>query len=223
VSLGIFGVALWNAGRSVWIVRVGHMAERHALIIIIALGEVIVAIGAPVVAALEEGKGLSNLTVIALIASGAFAGILWWTYFDRLSPNLEHRAKSLETVGQKGLFARDIYTIAHAPIVAGIIFSSAALEEIALHPGDTVGLAFRLMLGGGLLMGTIGVAWAVRRSFGVFARERLAAALLIGVLALVGGAWVGVWLLVAVDVIMVVMLVAEHVRIERMGHQPDVR
>src|SRR5918994_1936478 len=49
--------AMVAAGRGDWIVRSGHFAERHGLIVIIALGEVIVAIGLPVIQALEAGEG----------------------------------------------------------------------------------------------------------------------------------------------------------------------
>jgi low temperature requirement protein LtrA len=66
--------AMIVAGRGEWIIRTGHFAERHALIVIVALGEVIVALGVPVVNALEEVGGVPGSTVVALIASGVFAG-----------------------------------------------------------------------------------------------------------------------------------------------------
>jgi low temperature requirement protein LtrA len=74
--LGTVAIVLWamvKAADGEWLVRPGHFAERHGLIIIIALGEVIVAIGIPVVAALENDGSLSPATISALLASGAFA------------------------------------------------------------------------------------------------------------------------------------------------------
>ncbi|MEZ5238388.1 MAG: low temperature requirement protein A [Microthrixaceae bacterium] len=71
--------AMVAAGRGQWIIRTGHFAERHGLIVIIALGEVIVALGLPVVASLEGGEGIPGRTVLVLVASGAFAGLLWWS------------------------------------------------------------------------------------------------------------------------------------------------
>ena len=65
-----------DAGRGGWLGRSGHFAERHALIVIIALGEVIVAIGLPVVVAFDAGERLPGRTA-ALLESGAFAGLLW--------------------------------------------------------------------------------------------------------------------------------------------------
>ncbi len=214
IAAGIVIVAMIAAGRGQWIVRAGHFAERHGLIVIIALGEVIVAIGAPVVAALEGGEGVSTEALVALTASGAFAGMLWWAYFDRTAPALEHRAGQLETDAQKGRFARDVYTWAHAPIVAGIILAAAGLEEIALHPGDPVDLAFRAMLAGGLGLSVVGVLAAVWRAFRVWPVERLAAAIAIATLAGLNLDVSGLTLLLAVDAILLLSLIIEHRRVE---------
>ena len=124
-----------RAGKGAWIIRPGHFAERHGLIFIIALGEVIVAIGVPVVQSLEQGVGVPGPTVVALVASGAFAGLLWWSYFDRPQPALEHFAANLPD-NDRGRFVRDVYTYAHAPLVAGVVLSAAALERITVHPTD---------------------------------------------------------------------------------------
>ncbi len=183
VTVAIVVGAMVRAGRGEWLIRSGHMAERHGLIVIVALGEVIVAIGLPVVEALEGDEGISGLTVVALVASGAFAALLWWSYFDRPGPALEHRGGEVESDRDRGRYVRDVYTAAHAPLVAGVILSAAALEEIALHPGDPVDLSFRLMLAGGLTLGVVGVAIAVWRAFRAVARERLVAVAVIAVAA----------------------------------------
>ena len=211
-------IVLWamiRAGSGDWVVRAGHFAERHGLIIIVALGEVIVAIGIPVVAALEEGDGLPLATITALLASGVFAGLLWWASFDRPGPGLEFAASRLDrkAVGQ---YARDVYTWAHAPIVAGIILAAVALEEIALHPLDLVPLEFRAMLAGGLFLFLIGVFLAVWRAFRARARERLVGSLIIAGLLFFGGSLEGLTLLVLVVIVMFVVLVVEHRRVERM-------
>lgn len=156
--------AMVVAGRGEWIIRTGHFAERHALIVIVALGEVIVALGVPVVNALEEVGGVPGSTVVALIASGVFAGLLWWGYFDRPAPALEHRAEKIEGGVARGRFVRDVYTWGHAPFVAGVILSAAALEEIALHPNDPVHVEFRLMLFGGLALMALSVTANIWRA-----------------------------------------------------------
>ena len=214
LSAAIVLGAMIAAGRGDWIIRSGHFAERHGLIVIIALGEVIVAIGVPVVQALEAGDGLPGTTVVALVASGGFAGLLWWGYFDRVSPALEHRAERIDGDAERGRFVRDVYTWAHAPIVAGIILAAAALEEITLHPSDDVDLAFRTMLLGGLALGLLGIAAAMWRAFRAIVRERIAAAVAIALVLLLGGSVNGTVLLVTVDLFIAATLAVEHARIE---------
>jgi low temperature requirement protein LtrA len=213
VSVAIVLSAMVMAGKGDWVVRAGHFAERHALIIIIALGEVIVAIGLPVIAALERGEGVPGRTVAALVASGVFAGLIWWGYFDRPGPALEHRAEGLASY-ERGRYVRDVYTWSHAPIVAGIILSAAALEEITLHPSDRVPTAFRVMLFAGLAVATVGVASAIWRAFGAVTRERLVGTAALAALLAVGGTWDGIVLLVAVDAVIAATLLVEHRRIE---------
>ena len=215
--LGTVAIVLWamfRASDGQWTVRPGHFAERHGLIIIIALGEVIVAIGIPVVAALEKDGSLAVATILALLASGAFAGLLWWAYFDRPSPGLEFSASRLD--GQAaGQYIRDVYTWAHAPLVAGIILAAAALEEIALHPRDTVPLEFRAMMASGLFLFLIGVFLAVWRAFRAQARERLVGAIVLAGIVFVGASLEGLVLLTLVVAVMLVVLLIEHRRVER--------
>ncbi len=210
-------IVLWamvKAAEGEWPVRSGHFAERHGLIVIVALGEVIVAIGIPVVRALQAGEGLSAATLAALLASGVFAGLLWWAYFDRVSRGLEHRSSQMGGL-EIGHFVRDVYTWAHAPLVAGIIMAAAGLEEVTLHPADPVPLAIRAMLAGGLALFLLGVYLAVRRAWRAHATERVIGAAVIAAMVFLAGSLPGVVLLVLVVAVMAVVLVTEHRRIER--------
>lgn len=215
VCVAIVFAAMVRAGSGEWIIRTGHFAERHALIIIIALGEVIVALGRPVVESLEGSKGLPGTTVAALIFAGAFAGLTWWGYFDRPGPAFEHRASENTDGVTSGRFVRDVYTWGHMPIVAGIIVSAAAIEEIALHPERSVDTVFRTMLFGGLALIGTGISASTFRSFRVLAKERLAVVILCGAILLLADGWDGVWILAAIDLIIAAGLVAEHARIEK--------
>ncbi len=207
------------AGGGEWIVRAGHFAERHGLILIIALGEVIVAIGLSVVEGFGEGDGLTGPIRIGLFAAGAFAGLLWWSYFDRVLPALEHKAEQLTEF--RGRYARDVYTWAHAPIIGGVITAAAAVEEILLHPSDHLHVEFRWMFAIGLSLYFGGIAIAVWRAWRVVARERLVAlAVMIGLCA-ISGSWEAVWLLVAIDVVLLVALIFEHLRIETHNSDAD--
>lgn len=206
--------AMLLAAEGAWIVRPGHFAERHGLIIIVALGEVIVAMGVPLTSALQDGEGVPGDTMAVIIAAAIFACLLWWAYFDRVQRALEHRHHELEAQASV-VFARDVFTLAHLPIVAGVILAAAGLEEIALHPSDDLPAAFRWMLAGGIALFFGGIAVAVFRAYRRSATERLAAGLLIAaVVALAGGSMSGLTLLIIVNALVVLALVFEHVRIE---------
>ena len=205
-----------RAGRSEWLIRPKHFAERHGLILIIALGEVIVALGIPVVEALadDENGGLPSETIVALVLAGVFACVLWWGYFDRPLPALEHRHGQHDDPRDRGRFARDVYTYLHAPIVAGVVMSAAALEEITLHPHDPLPAAFRWLLIAGVAMYLLGVAAAVYRAFEKLAIERvIGSAVILAVVTLLADAD-GIVLLIVVDAVLVAMLVIEQVRVE---------
>lgn len=203
-----------RAGDSEWLVRPGHFAERHGLILIVALGEVIVAIGLPVVEALEEGDGIPGSALTALIASGAFACLLWWAYFDRVNPSLEHRHEGHDEPQERGLYARDVYTYGHLPIIAGIVLVAAALEEITLHPSDSLDVAFRWMLFGGLTLYFGGVSISVWRAFRAIATERVVGLALLLVPIAFAGLMTGLALLIITNVLLLGVLVAEQLRIE---------
>ncbi len=209
-------IVIWStvrAGEGNWVIRPGHFAERHGLIIIIALGEVIVALGNAVVAPLSDGEGFEARAVVALLFSGMAAGGLWWSYFDRVQPALEHRAEGLDPA-ERGRFARDAYTYAHAPIVAGVILMAAGLEEAALNPAEPLPLAFRTMMSGGITLFVGGIGAAVYRAFGAIAFERLAAVAVIVAFIMLAGSIDGVWIIVITVVASVLAMIAEHYRIE---------
>ncbi len=219
LGIVIFVGSTIAAGSGVWAVRAGHFAERHGLILIVALGEVIVAIAKPLVDSLQEGEGVPSRSVLALTASGVFAGLLWWAYFDRPQPALELRLEETP-LADKGRFARDVYTYGHMPIVAGVITAAAALEEITLHPKDPLPFEFRVMMFAGLALFFVGVGLDVYRAFRVIARERVAGGVLTLVLLLAGADLDGVVLLLLLDLLILLVLIFEHQRIERPTQPP---
>lgn len=159
------------AGGVEWILAPGHFAERHGLIVIIALGESLIAAG---VATAE----LERDTLFAITVAGAVVATcsLWWAYFGSLHPRLEE-ALDREDPGALGRFARDVYSLGHAVVVVGVIGVAAAFEEAIAHPDHALDLggALALGLGGALYLGGLGgAAWrsGVRDAAGV----RLAAA-----------------------------------------------
>lgn len=215
--IGAIAVLVFNtldAGGSEWLVRPGHFAERHGLIVIVALGEVVVAIGAPVVEALSEGDQLAGNLVAALTASGLLAGLLWWAYFDRPLPALEQRHEELSVARDSSRFARDVYTYSHYLVVGAVLVAAAALEEIMLHPADPLPASFRWMLFVGLSAYLLGVVLSVARAYSVLALERIVAVAVLAILIGLSASLVGLWLLIAVDVLLLAALAVEHYRVE---------
>ena len=165
-----------------WRVSPSHFAERFALIVIIALGESIVAIGV----------GTSDLerdTTYALSVVVAFAGVaaLWWAYFDFTAIAAE-RALRRAPVETRGPLARDVFTYFHYPIVLGIIFYAVAAKKTLEHPLDPLSEAGRWALGLGVAMYLVGFALTRFRVIRRVAWERvIAGAAAIGVAVLLDG------------------------------------
>lgn len=216
LALAIVSVlGMLRAGRREWIVRAGHFAERHGLIVIVALGEVVVAMGLGVVNAVGgDDSGTASLpdatTLATLAGAGVFAGLLWWSYFDRPMPAWEHGADQLQGL-QRGRFARDVWSLWHIPVVVGIILSASALEEVTLHPTEPLEAPFRVLLASGISLFLGGMSGGVWRAFRVVAWERLVVLVATAVVVL-AAPLAGIAMLALVDVGLLVMLVVEHQR-----------
>jgi low temperature requirement protein LtrA len=141
-----------------WAIAGGHMAERCALFIIIALGE-----GVLITGATFGGLAADAPTVLAFLTAfvGSFA--MWWVYFDvgakRGAEHIEHHARP-------GLVGRDAFTYWHIPIVAGIILMAVADELTLAHPLEPVHGDFLLVTAGGMALFLIGVMTFKRISSG---------------------------------------------------------
>jgi low temperature requirement protein LtrA len=150
------------AGQAEWKVDAAHFAERHGLILIIALGEGIIAVGIAL-----EGVEI-DLSLALLLAVG-LAGVsaMWWAYFDRLQEVMES-ALRLADAQETGRIARDAYSLLHYPMIAGVVAYAVALEEAFLHPDDpmenVVAVLFVAALGLYLLAQTVAV-WRCWRTY----------------------------------------------------------
>lgn len=103
-----------------------HMAERCALLIIVALGEGILLTGATF-----ADMKWDSVTVTAFATAFAGSVAMWWVYFDLGS---KRGAEHIGHHQDSGRVARDAYTYGHIPIVAGIIVSAVADELVLAHP-----------------------------------------------------------------------------------------
>lgn len=131
-----------------WVVEGGHMAERCAGFIIIALGESIVVTGATF-------ADLTWTTENVLAFASAFVGTLamWWIYFHK---GAEAGSEQISRSSEPGRMARLAYTYLHMPIVAGIIVTAVADELVLKHPGGHSDLRTVLSAIGGPLLFLVG-------------------------------------------------------------------
>jgi low temperature requirement protein LtrA len=139
-----FAGAFIGGGRG-WRLEPGHFAERHGLIVIIAIGETIVALGAS--ATHDLGPGV--ITAAALGLAIAFA--LWWAYFDVVAIVAERRLR--EATGKEQLtMARDSYSYLHLPMIAGIILLAVGVKKTLADIGEPLATVPAVALCGGVAL-----------------------------------------------------------------------
>ena len=125
-------VGVMLAGASGWRLRsASHFAERHGLIVIVALGESIVAIGVGV-----AGIAISWPIIVGAVLGLAVAASVWWAYFDVVSIVAERVLRRLQGV-ERTRMARDAYSYLHLPMVAGIALLALGIEQVLEQVGHT--------------------------------------------------------------------------------------
>ena len=148
----------------------GHFSERFSLIVIIALGESIVAIGAGLSGELDAG------IIVAALLGLALACALWWAYFDVIALQAEQhfREASGEEVAR---IARDSYSYIHLPIIAGIVLVALGEKKTIGHVDEPLKTVEAVaLLGGVALYHGAHVAFRLRMVH-TLNRQRLIAAL----------------------------------------------
>ena len=133
-----------------WVVEGGHIAERCAGFIIIALGESIVVTGATFADLTWTGEN-----VVAFVSAFVGSLAMWWIYFHK---GAEAGSEEISKSSEPGRLARLAYTYLHMPIVAGIIVTAVADELVLKHPHGHSDLRTVLSAIGGpllFLFGTI--------------------------------------------------------------------
>lgn len=200
VAGGGWQIALWLAAAAIepivthrmssgvdW--RVGstaHFTERHGLIVILAIGESIIAIGAGV-----SHEPLSPPILAGVGSSLVIAAGLWWAYFHRLERDAE-QGLGRRSNADRARTARDAYTYLHLLIIAGIVFAALGVEESLAHIGDAEPLGWfaAAALGGGIAGYLGATVWFAHRVTGRVLLVRSAGALVmagtIPLLALLG-------------------------------------
>jgi low temperature requirement protein LtrA len=117
-------------GTEGWKLVPGHFAERHGLIVLIALGESIVAIGVGAEPGVDAG-------VVAAATLGiAVAAALWWLYFDVVAIVAGRRLVNAKAGREQNAMARDSYSYLHFPMVAGIVLIALGMKKTLGHVED---------------------------------------------------------------------------------------
>jgi low temperature requirement protein LtrA len=158
-----------------------HFAERFGLIVIIALGESIVAIGI----------GIGPLPMSWLVAGAAVCGLalaagMWWTYFDVVARVSEHRLTRATGV-ERAKLATDTYTFLHLPLIAGIVLVALGLKKAFLYiadtehhtPGEALHGVPIWTLTGGLALYLVALSSLRKRNLGSWNVQRLVTAVLL--------------------------------------------
>jgi low temperature requirement protein LtrA len=164
--------ALWFAGLAIgfagpgltgvrgWRVQPGHFAERHGLIVIIAIGEALAAIGFG-----ARNTGLGAGVIIATVLGLVVAASFWLAYFDFFSAGV-HRLLTDRRGEERVTLARDAYTYLHLPMVAGIVLFAFGMRTTLAHVHAHLHLIPALALCGGsalYLLAYVGLRWRVSR------------------------------------------------------------
>jgi low temperature requirement protein LtrA len=153
-------------------VHPAHFAERFSLIVIIALGESIVAIG---VGAGDEplGFALAVAAVLSLIASAA----LWWAYFDVVADIAQRRLAELGGTA-RNVLARDAFAYLHLPMIVGIELFALGVEQVVGHVSEPLKPEASAALFGGVALYLLAHVAFKMRTIGSLGRQRLVAAVL---------------------------------------------
>ena len=160
-----------------WRVAAKHFAERHGLIVIIALGESIVALGVGA-GGLELDAGLISAALLGI----AIAGAMWWAYFDLVALVAERRLRTAPRDEQVRI-ARDSFTYLHLPMVAGIVVFALGVKKTLAHVDHELETVPAVALCGGAALYFLALSAFKRRNIGSFNYPRLVAASALVVLA----------------------------------------
>jgi low temperature requirement protein LtrA len=160
-------------GAQGWQLVPHHFAERHGLIVIIALGESIVAIG------VGAGVELSFEVIVGAVIGVALAAALWWAYFDVASLMAARRLADTRPGREQNELARDAYSYLHFPMVAGIVLAAFAIKKTLAHVDDPLAYVPVVALAGGVGVYLLAHVAFKRRAVGTWSTQRIVVAAII--------------------------------------------
>jgi len=226
LQLGLWAVALvldmggpFLFGADGWKLVPGHFAERHGLIVLIALGESIVALGVGARTVIDAD------IVLAAVLGVIVAATLWWVYFDVTALVAERRLSNAEVGRERNELARDSYSYLHFPMVAGIALLAVGFKVTIEQGDDPLKLVPTVaLLGGGATYLLAHVAFRLRNVHTLSGRRLGCALALLALvpitLALKTSSLVTLAILAAVLSLLIVYEVTRYADVrERVRHQ----
>ena len=199
-------------GSEGWQLVPAHFAERHGLIVIIALGESIVAIGIGAAGALDFGIGVVAVLGVALAAAQ------WWIYFDVVALISARRLAEAPSGRVQNELARDSYSYIHFLLVAGIVLVALGLKTAIGHADEHLHDVPAFALLGGTAAYLLGLVAFRYRHVQTINRQRLGLAIVLVILVPVATA-IPAWASVAIIVVLLWTMIAFEHRIYGEGRQ----
>jgi low temperature requirement protein LtrA len=174
IVLDFGGPYFFGAGG--WRMMPEHFAERFGLIVIIALGESIVAIGVGAEVGVDAG------VVAAAVLGVASAAALWWLYFDVVALVAARRLAKAAPGRERNEIGRDSYSYLHFPMIAGIVLGAMGLKKTLGDVGEPLTLVPAVALYGGAALYLLAHVGFRLRNIGTLNRQRLATAVVLAAL-----------------------------------------
>jgi low temperature requirement protein LtrA len=156
VGVLVLVLALATRREGGFAIRVDHFAERHQLIIIVALGETVVATGVGARGQLTDARVL-----VAVLLSLALISALWWVYFGL---DGDRGLTAIDAAGARGTsLAIWGYSVSHLLHIAGLVLVAAALRVVVREPTHPLGLRMAVTMAGGAALFLLGELLFERR------------------------------------------------------------
>lgn len=161
ISLALQLITPRIAGLAEFTIRCGHFVERHGLVMIVAFGESVIAIGAGVGdAQLTAGRVGAALLMLCVCLG------LWWAYFGHGDDEQGERAMAALPSRQRNFAAVRIYNLGHYALLLGVLLFAAGVKSAVGHAGDHLGAAQAWALAGGIAL-FLTANTAIRRAIGL--------------------------------------------------------
>ena len=211
----VFGVEGWQLVPA-------HFAERHGLVIILALGEAIIVLG---VAAEVE---LTTEVIAAAVLGIGLSAALWWMYFDVVALVTRVRLIRAPDRTARNKLARDSYSYLHFPMVAGIVLTALGAEEVLAHVDEPLDGVHAFALLGGVAIYLLAHVALRLRNARTLNRQRFALALLLFALIPLAMEVSALATIIGLDVLVWAMIAYENSRYDerryrlRHGEETDV-